>query len=326
DGAGRGIGFLSGVQTDRAETRARGELHEPITIAWTWMRRYFLQTLPGRAIVVGLAIKLALFLVSKVAGALQKFLTVVDTVAGLAVAAGGAYFLFRLGVLTQRRLLWRVRRKLILSYIFVGFVPALLIVAFFLLCGFLLFYNFSSYLVQSRLRAMAEQARSVAQNTVLDIQRAGGRDVAAIVERRQAAAAEQFPDLSIAVVPATRACAGASGASAALQGSPDAGYVAGPWAHLDPPATIPAWIDCRGFAGLLAYTHPDAHLLLRGVAFPDSPRARYAVVVDLLVNGAVTQQLRDETGVEVKNITPAPASDANQARPLAGHPAPDQPR
>ena len=33
----------------------------------------------------------------------------------------------------QRRLLWRVRRKLILSYIFIGVVPSLLILGFFLL-------------------------------------------------------------------------------------------------------------------------------------------------------------------------------------------------
>ena len=35
----------------------------------------------------------------------------------------------------KRRLLWRVRRKLIISYIFIGFIPAMLIVAFFLLGG-----------------------------------------------------------------------------------------------------------------------------------------------------------------------------------------------
>src|SRR5205807_1322181 len=33
----------------------------------------------------------------------------------------------------RQRLLWRVRRKLIISYIFVGFVPVILIIAFFLL-------------------------------------------------------------------------------------------------------------------------------------------------------------------------------------------------
>ena len=281
------------------------------------MRRYFFQTLPGRAIVVGLAIKLALFAVSKVAGSLPAFLTVVDTVAGLAVAAGGAYFLFRLIVLAQRRLLWRVRRKLILSYIFVGFVPALLIVAFFLLCGFLLFYNFSSYLVQSRLRAMSDQARFIAQGTALEIQRAGGRDVAAIVARRQANAADEFPDLSIAVVAVNRSCP-AGGSPPAVPSPPAKLLAAGPWAHVAPPDSIPSWIDCTGFAGVLAYAHPDTHLLLRGVAFPDSSRPSYAVVVDLLVNDAVRRQLRDETGVDVKSITAAPTTDASQPRPLVG--------
>jgi len=289
------------------------------------MRRYFFQTLPGRAIIVGLAIKLALLVVSKAVGTLPPFLTVVDSVAGLAVAGGAAYFAFRLVVLAQRRLLWRVRRKLILSYIFVGFVPALLIVAFFLLCGFLLFYNFSSYLVQSRLRAMSDQARYLAQGTALEIQRAGGRDVASIVARRQMNAAEQFPDLSFAVVPVNRSCGdGRTGTSDfRLQTSDVHVTTAGPWSHVDPPAGIPAWIDCSGFSGVLAYAHPDAHLLLRGVAFPDSPRPGYAVVVDLLVNDSVRQQLRDETGVEVKSIAAAPAGDSNQARPLAGRPPAD---
>ena len=52
--------------------------------------------------------------------------------------------------------LWRVRRKLTLSYIFIGFVPILLIVVFFLLCGLLLFFNVSSYLVQSRVEALVD--------------------------------------------------------------------------------------------------------------------------------------------------------------------------
>ena len=41
-----------------------------------------------------------------------------------------AICLWRLFVLVQRQLLWRVRRKLILSYIFIGVVPALLIIVF----------------------------------------------------------------------------------------------------------------------------------------------------------------------------------------------------
>jgi phosphoserine phosphatase RsbU/P len=283
------------------------------------MRRYFFQTFAGRAIVIGLAIKLGLFIVSAIVGGLPSFLTVVDTMAGSAVAAGGAYFLFRLIVLAQRRLLWRVRRKLILSYIFVGFVPALLIVAFFLLCGFLLFYNFSSYLVQSRLRALGDQARFIAQSTALEIQRAGGRDAAGILARRQSTAAEQFPDLSMTLVSTSGVCGN-------VDASPVAHFAAGPWRHLAPPEQLPSWIDCAGFAGVLAYAHraqsevpeEDTHLLVRGVAFPDSPRPGYAVIVDLLVNDKVRQQLRDETGVEVKSVTAAPPTPSMPGQPLHG--------
>src|SRR5439155_2877238 len=150
-----------------------------------------LDTMPGRAIVIGLAIKIGVFLVGVAIGQVPAFFTVVDAVAGLAVAAGLVYFAFRVLALAKRRLLWRVRRKLIVSYMFIGFVPAFLLVAFSLLCAFLLFYNFSSYLVQSRLRALSEQARFLAQSTALEIQRAGGRDVANILTRRQTALAAQ---------------------------------------------------------------------------------------------------------------------------------------
>ena len=53
-----------------------------------------LYSVPGPAIVVGLAIKLPVWLVRLVLGAVPAFLTVVDRLAGLAVAAGLTYFLF----------------------------------------------------------------------------------------------------------------------------------------------------------------------------------------------------------------------------------------
>jgi serine phosphatase RsbU (regulator of sigma subunit) len=250
------------------------------------------------------------------------FLGVIDTVAGLAIAAGAAYFAFRLIVLAQRRLLWRVRRKLILSYIFVGFVPALLIVAFFLLCGFLLFYNFSSYLVQSRLHALADRARFIAQSTAVELHRPGGRDVAGIVARRQSAQADDLPELSIAVVPVNRTCGGAADVKAAPSDS--AIVIAGPWRHIDPPREIPGWIPCAGFSGVLAYSHrkaaetvdEDTHLVVRAVGFPDTLHPAYAVVVDLLVNDQVRQRLKDDTGVEVRSVSASGV--AGDAQPLRG--------
>ncbi len=280
------------------------------------------RTLPGRAILVGVAIKLAIVFLRGTFGVVPAFINVVETVAGLAVAVGLTYFAFQLFVLAKRRLLWRVRRKLILSYIFVGFVPALLLLAFSLLCAFLLFYNLSSYLVQSRLRAMSDQARVLAQATLLEIERSGGSDAAAIAKRRVAGAAGDYPDASMVVLPIRRTCDQTGDSTTASTGPP---AIAGPWAHVAAPRTVPAWIPCSGIAAVFAYTHrglaessePRTHLVARAVSFGSGPRPTYAVIVDFLVNDAALQQLRRETGVELKNVSPL-TGDNERAHPMAG--------
>src|SRR2546428_6346700 len=112
------------------------------------------RTLPGRAIVVGVAVKLAVSAVRLAGASVPAFVGVIDTVAGLAIAAGAGYFLIQLFLLAKRRLLWRVRRKLILSYIFIGFGPAIPIVAVFALSELLLPFYFSSYPVQAEIRLL----------------------------------------------------------------------------------------------------------------------------------------------------------------------------
>ena len=305
----------------------RRALPSPVADRREGVRGALLHTLPGRAIVIGLAIKLAVFFVGLAAGGVPPFFAVVDTVAGLAAAVGLAYFTFRLIVLAKRRLLWRVRRKLILSYVFIGFVPALLLVAFSLLCAFLLFYSFSSYLLQARLHALGEQASFIAQSTAFEIQRAGGRDVAGILARRQAAAAAGYPDASIAIVPTNRACGGngTTAGAAGFQSSDFRLQTSGPWMHVEPPAGVPEWIGCEGFAGVQPYTHhlakgsdEDIHLLVRSVAFPEAPRSTYAVIVDLLVNDAIRQTLRKETGVELTSVTIVEPAKPEDAHPLVG--------
>jgi sigma-B regulation protein RsbU (phosphoserine phosphatase) len=293
------------------------------------VRGALLHTLPGRVIVVGIALKLAVLAASVLLGAESPFLSVVDRVAGLAAAVGVSYFLVQLILLAKRRLLWRVRRKLLVSYIFIGFFPAFFLVAFSLLCGFLLFLNFSSYLVQARLQSLSDRAEFVAQNAALEIQRAGGRDVAGIISHRQAIASDKSAaDVSIAVLPAV-GCTKKSetGSQKAEAGSQKAEAArAGPWAHGEPPRAVPAWIGCSGYSGVFAYSHKkmsagddaDTHLLVRSVAFPDTPRPGYAVVVDLVVNDRVRQELRRDTGVDVRSVTAADSPDPEFAKPLPG--------
>src|SRR5262245_57930523 len=286
-----------------------------------------LHTLPGRAIVVGAAIKAAVLSVRAILGGVPAFLGVIETVASVAVVAGVVYFLFRLTVLAKRRLLWRVRRKLILSYIFVGFVPAILLAAFALCCGFLLFYNLSSYLVQARLKALGDQARYFAQTTALDIERAGARDAQEILARQQTRQAVLYPGISLAVVPVTRVCPGTKARLGLAVPGP---VTAGPWPHVEPPRDVPRWVTCAGYSGVMAYTHrrngaseeTDTHMLIRAVAFPDAERPPYAVVVDLQVNEPIQAQLRRDTGVEIRRVTPTDREDP-QTFPLAGRPGGD---
>ena len=286
------------------------------------VRGALLRTLPGRAIVIGVAIKILVALIGGVFGSIPAFLGVIETVASVAAVAGLVYFGFQLAVLAKRRLLWRVRRKLMLSYVFVGLVPASLLAAFALLCGFLLFYNLSSYLVQARLRALSETAGYFAETTALEIQRAGGRDALTILARRQASEAPQYPDISLALVPITRVCEGGKGR---LPVTDFKAETAGPWLHVTPPTSIPEWVHCRGYSGVLAYSHrrivgsadSDTHMVIRAVAFPDAERIPYAVVVDLLVNDQIRVQLRRETGVEIKSVTP-PIREKPEAVPVIG--------
>ena len=222
------------------------------------------RTLPGRAIVIGLTVKIVVFVLQAIAGELPLFVGVVDTVASIALVAGGGVFLVRGVGLAQRRLLWRVRRKLIISYIFIGFIPAILLVAFALLFALLLFSNFSSYLVQARLRALADRAESIAKTTALEIQRAGSRDMEGIVAQRETAAAREFEGASIAVVEMRRPCSElpaprrpqlpAENRPEVARPAPIAPPLtaAGPWAHVEVPAEVPDWIGCDGFKGLLA--------------------------------------------------------------------------
>src|SRR5215218_8202860 len=156
-----------------------------------------LRTLPGRALVVGAAIRLFAWLAQLVVGR-TPLTDAVGTVGTLALLAAVTFFAARLIKLARRRLLWRVRRKLILSFIFVGLVPALLIIVFFALCGMLLFSSISSYVVETRLRGLAEQAQFVAQTTAIELSRAGPRaDLTERLERKQATLESRFPQASL---------------------------------------------------------------------------------------------------------------------------------
>jgi serine phosphatase RsbU (regulator of sigma subunit) len=113
-------------------------------------------------------------------------LAVFATIAGLLLFAGALLAAIPLLRAINRRLLWRVRRKLTISYIFIGVIPAILIAAFFLLCGLLLFFNVGGYMVRSRAAALSGEAASLARLVAADSRtavRAGASKTIASVDR-----------------------------------------------------------------------------------------------------------------------------------------------
>lgn len=294
-----------------------GETPTRIDLARRWLTHSF----AGRLLLAGGCIKLMTSIGTAAFGPPTGLLAALDVIGGLCILAGAIAVGYRLFVAAKRQLLWRVRRKLTLSYIFIGFVPALLIITFFLLCAVLLFNNISSYLMQARIRAMVDQTRFLAQSTAFEIARTTSRtDLDALIERRQSAAAARFPGASYAVLAVKRVCS--SDASQARTFPVAARVLAGPWAHLDAPAALPDWVPCAGHAGVIAYRDiiesaegPRAgstYFALRAVALPDAAVAGYAVIVDVPVGADIIHRLRDETGVEVGAIS---AVGAGRVRP-----------
>src|SRR5687767_10318016 len=199
--------------------------------------RYLLfHSWPGRIFLASAAIKIVVGLLRAVdvLPGVARVLSVAATV-GLVISL--SYFLWRLIVLTKRRLLWRVRRKLILSYIFFGVVPALLIVGFFILGGAVISMTVSAYLFRDGYDDLVENVRLVARTAADDIGRApesSAQVIRSVHQRLQ----RRYPPVSVMFLPA--------------KGRKEQVATAGAWRHTPPPDSIAFWVRQDGFQGPIA--------------------------------------------------------------------------
>ncbi len=244
---------------------------------------------PVRLLVAGAFAKLAL---TPFPAAGQPVTAWLDTAASLALVVGLGHILWRLLSRLQRRLLWRVRRRLILSYVFVGVVPVLLIVAFVGLAGALTMLVTGAYMVRSELDEIVADAGSMA--TTIGSHLTTG---AAIDE----------------VLAGYPAGSGASLAAAAAVVDVEGGGVGavGPWRHAPRPEELPAWIGKAGFAGFVEL--PDtAVLVARATRRMEGGRT---VVVDIPLGPRVVGRIADATGIEVTGRAFAAADPIGGAAP-----------
>ena len=309
---------LFSSRAPRAPVAERSGARHPVLHA-------LVRTWAGRAVLIGGSVKLASLVARNTIGGIGA-VEVIGSLGTLALLIGLTYFVARLVSLAREHLLWRVRRKLIISYIFVGFVPALLIITFCLVTGLMLFGSVSQYIVATRVRTAVEQAQFLARTAAIELARLGVEsELVAFLERKQIALATRYPGASLSMVPVGRSCPGSDSPLIGAGPRPTRALSAGPWVHLEPPRVLPAWVPCTGFSGIVAFAVPGAQaetqtqLAVRAAVLAEGPSPRFAVVLDLPVDESTAARLHDETGIELRAISatdPRPQPARRGARPV----------
>ncbi len=281
-------------------------------------RDLLLHTWAGRLFIISAALKIIVALL-RLAVELPRLITILSSAATVGLIVSVAYFVSRLFVLMKRRLLWRVRRKLILSYIFIGVVPSLLIVIFFLLGGVLIFMNVSAYLFKDGYDATLNYVKLVTDAAASEVSRTP--DTAAqSLERTHRNAIRLYRGLSFVYIPAP----------GAPRNAPVGRIALGPWEHMTPVDALPAWVTRDGWWGAIVVPLPEGagqvELVNRAIStvVVDGRLAGY-VVGDLPIDDEMVEKIRDLTGVRAgaasvvadNNRSVVTLSDKGSANPEA---------
>src|SRR4249920_2328628 len=183
-----------------------------------------LHTLTGRLALLSGALWLVLVLVQRLV-ALPPLLEIFRKVNSLALIGSTAWLVGLIIARNRRRLLWRVRRKLILSYVFLGVFPVVLVGVFALFVAVLFYTDVSAYMFHEGFNDLSDNVQQFAETSAIEISRSPAATETGI-ERKVSNLKSQFAELSMAVVP--------------VKGSPAGVVSAGPWQHAEVPKTAPA--------------------------------------------------------------------------------------
>ena len=151
-----------------------------------------------------------------------------DVLAKVLLFLYACWGLFRVGRFVLRRLLWRIRTRLIVSYLFIAVVPVVLLLLLFALATLLFSGLVASHIVTAELEARAAVLQASARSAL-------GAAGTAEIDRLMEPARDVHPDVAFAVVRGGRIVA-ASG---------------------EAPATLPSWVPRPGFAGLVKEGETD---------------------------------------------------------------------
>lgn len=213
-------------------------------------------TLIGRAMLVGVVIWFIDWAFAR--GATLWGSTTLKTIVDLASLLAFIplfYFLFKGARWITQHLLWRLRRRLIVTYLLIGALPLLLIVSLLALIGWVVLMQSSAGLVERQLDSLLEQSRASAlaisrDLTVLEAVRLEPALARRRLQERADALAPIFPEVTLSV-----RRVGADGFSVAVKGAIRASG-AGPPVNGNAP--LPDWLSGQQSFDGLVFADADA--------------------------------------------------------------------
>jgi len=252
-----------------------------------------------------------LWLVS-LAAPLPALLEAFRKVVSLAVRVSVLWLTVLLLVRYRQPFLWRVRRKLILSYVFLGFVPVVLVVVFASVAAVILHGNTAAYLFLDGIEDLKAEVHQVAATAAAEI---GATPIKSevVISGQYMRLVARLPRLSLAVVPVSGVAAGTGPLAEA-----------GDWRHMVVPDQVPNWLKERDFVELLTlvFDGPNGTQGKRLLIRASVPLAggSHVVLVDLPVDVSMISMLEDRTGAALRGIeiNQHAGDQAQTAQPLKG--------
>jgi sigma-B regulation protein RsbU (phosphoserine phosphatase) len=202
----------------------------------------------------------------------------------------GPWGLYRLGRYLVRTLLWRIRSKMLVSYLFIAVVPLVLLTCFFVLGAFLGLSLVASYTVSSEVERAAQDLLTMGKAALAGT-RVDAASVGPELEGRLGEARALYPGLRWALVRDGKAMAASPGAD----------------------LSVPAWLKEPSFAGLARTSAGGGTEETAGGGGKDltSVRAVWtqrgaALLLDVPMDQSLFGELKRRTGIAVVDTTEAP--------------------
>ncbi len=212
------------------------------------------------------------------------------------------YYLFRLTGFVKRRVLWRLRRRLIVTYVFIAVVPILLILTLVGLGAYILDGQFASFLVASKLRNRADQLQQLDRVVIHQADHFRATTSEALLDHLcnfvNADLSEHtssYPGLEVTLR------VGSLARAFRLDGE-----------TLTQPVTVPAWLNRRQFAGIVM---DEGEPALRAV---DRRRTNVGELT-VILSQPFTPELLDQVG---EGIGPIGLLGTQKETPTGGSQAP----